>query len=153
MKSSFSYDERREWAKTLYTKQDAPIKEVAATVGADEVIVRSWIQEGRWDEIKRSLLISRAAQLERFYSAIDSIYQEAKDKGVNLSIKDVDLINKYTTSIKNLEAETAVCYIVQVAEMFTSWLLRKDAALAQMVTAQFDAFITDQDTSRPKPIF
>lgn len=149
MKGDFSYDQKREWAKTLYTKQDKTISDVAATVGADEMIVRSWIQDGNWDDVRHSMLISKEMQIQRAFSAIDSIYKEAKGE---LTAKEVDLINKYTNCIKSLEAETGVSYIVQVAEQFTTWLLRRDADLARVVTRHFETFIVEQDTTRPKPI-
>ena len=149
MKSDFTYDQKREWAKTLYTKQNQSISDVAATIGADEVIVRSWIHDGNWNDIRHSTLISKEMQIQRAFSAIDSIHESAQGK---LTAKDVDLINKYTNWIKNLESETGVSYIVQVAELFTTWLLHRDADLARVVTAQFEAFITEQDITRPKPI-
>lgn len=153
MRREFSYDQRKEWAKTLYTKLDKGISEIAITVGADEVIVRSWIQEGRWNDVKRSLLISKEAQLERFYSAIERIYAKSVEyPDGELTIKDIDLVTKYTAAIKNLESETGISYIVQVAALFTRWLLHRDAVLAREVTAHFDTFITDLDVSRPKPL-
>ncbi len=152
MKEGLSYDERREWARSLYIKEDISIRDIALKVSADEVIVRSWIQEGRWSEIKRSLLTSKAMQLDYFYRALESITSRTVAGQAFDNLKDVDLIVKYTTAIKNLESETGIASIVQVAEVFTTWLLRRDPELSRKITPQFDAFIREQDVTQPKEI-
>ncbi len=148
MKEELSYSQKREWAKTQYTKEDISIRDIALKVDADEAIVRSWIQEGKWVEIKRSALTSKAVQLDYFYNALEKVTsRQATD-----NLKDVELMVKYTAAIKNLESETGVSSIVQVAETFTTWLLRRDPELSRTVTAHFDAFVREHDITQAKEI-
>jgi len=152
MKGELSYDQKREWARSLFTKEDISPQDIALRIAADEVIVRSWIKDGRWQEIKRSLLTSKAIQLEYFYKALETITGRAGAGPTMDNLKEVDLIVKYTAAIKNLESETGMAAIVQVAEIFTTWLLRRDPELSRKVTTQFDAFIREQDITQPKDI-
>lgn len=153
MKEELSYDQKKAWAKTLYTKEDAAVPDIALMVGADEVIVSSWIEEGRWNDIKRSLLISKKVQLHILYDTLELLTNNLrKETDLAKMIKEVELIGKYTAAIKNLESETGVPYIVQVAEQFTSWLLRRDPELARQVSIHFDAFIREQDRTQPRNI-
>ena len=153
MKEELSYDQKREWAKTLYTKENKAIVDIALIVVADEVIVRSWIQDGSWDQVKRSLLISKTTQLENLYTAMEIVTNRmATEPEPAKIIKDLELVTKYTAAIKNLESETGVPYIVQVAEVFTTWLLRRDPGLSRTVTTFFDAFIREHDITKAKEI-
>ncbi len=153
MNEELSYDQKKAWAKTLYTKEEAAVPDIALIVGADEVIVSLWIEDGRWHEIKRSLLISKKMQLQILYNTLELVTNRlSQETDLAKIIKDVDLIGKYTAAIKNLESETGVPYIVQVAELFTTWLLRRDPELSRKVTPYFDAFIRERDITRAKNI-
>jgi len=140
MKEELTYYQKKEWARELYTKLDKPVKDIALTVGADEVIVRSWAQEEGWDGVKRSLLTSRATQLEHLYSALEYLNTKAKSEN-GASPKDVDLILKYTSSIKNLEPEITVSNIIEVFEPFILWMRRRNADLTRKLIVHFDAFV------------
>ena len=140
MDSDLNYNERKEWAKTLYTKLDRSLRETALEVGVDEADVRMWAIADRWNDIRTSLLISKKTQLERYYVALDMLETKRKTDD-SFTIKDIDLCIKYTAAIKNLEEETSLPYVVQVAENFTTWLLHRDIGLAHRVAAEFTAFI------------
>lgn len=142
MNEGLSNDERREWARLLYTKHDKTVGEVASTVGTDEATVRNWIRSGEWDTVKRSLLVSKFAQLERLYILLEQL--SARTKNVDeINPKDVDLIMKYTAAIKNLETDNGMAAIIEVAEQFTNWLHRRDLELTKEFTLRFDAFIKE----------
>ena len=141
MTEELNYDERREWARSLYTRQDKTIRDVALTVSVEEATVRNWIIEGAWDSVKRSSLISKTRQLEYFYNQLENINQKLAGNPGEINTKEVDLVVKYTAAIKNLEADVTICQIIEVAELFVTWLRRKDIALTKAVTVKFDAFV------------
>jgi terminase small subunit len=141
MTEELNYDERKQWARSLYTWQDKTIKDIALTVSVDEATVRNWVAEGTWDGIRRSSLISKSRQLQHFYNQLENINAKLADSPGEINTKDVDLIVKYTAAIKNLEADITVCQVIEVAELFVTWLRRKDMALTKAVTVKFDAFI------------
>ena len=140
MQEADKYNDRKESARILYTKQDYTISEIAAYTGADEATIRHWIQNGAWDGMKRSLLTSRPNQLTHLYDLLEKLNKDAKEEG-NTNPKTVDLILKYTASVKNLETTLPIATIIEVAELFTTWLLKKDLELTKTVTIQLNAFI------------
>ena len=142
MKSDLAENERKEWAKLLYTRHGRSVEDTALEVGVEAAAVRYWVRQGKWDQVKRSLLISKTSQLECLYDALEILTSRTKSES-EVNTKDIDQIVKYTAAIKNLESETGISYIVQVAEQFTAWLLRKDLDLAKTFALQFDGFIND----------
>src|ERR1700742_4103175 len=101
MKDDLTYDERKEWARTLYTRNDKGIPDVSLTVGVDEATVRSWAQQGAWEGVRRSLLLSKSTQLECMYEALAQLNARMKENQ-EINPKDLDQMVKYTTAIKNL---------------------------------------------------
>ena len=58
--------------------------------------------------------------------------------------KEADAFKKLTAAIKDLETETNIADIVQVARLFINFLLVQDATQAKTVTTLFDAFIKER---------
>ena len=143
MKEELSKDERREWAQLLYTRHDKTIQDVAGIVSVPEAAVRLWVHEGAWNGVKRSLLISKKTQLAQLYDLLEKATARLKDEE-NITPKDVDVITKYTAAIKNLEAETTVSEMIDVGELFTHWLMRKDPGLGKIVTKELNEFIAER---------
>lgn len=139
MTIDLSYSERRDWARDLYVKLEKTIKETAVTVGTDEATVRNWINEGSWDAVKRSRLVSKEAQLDNLYTILEELKRTMEQDGP--SVKNAEQYNKYVTAIRALETESSVSQIIEAAELFINWLRKKDLPFAKKVTVQFDAFI------------
>ena len=138
MKDELTWQERREYAKYLYTKDGKSIADVSLEVNVTEAAVRSWIADGAWDSIKRSHLISREKLLDDYYSVLEAMQEKLRD---DPSPKNIDNIVKYTAAIKNLEEEITLSQIIEVAEMFICWMRRRDLDLAKKVIVQLDVFI------------
>lgn len=140
MSEELSYNTRKEFAKYLYLNEDITIRDIALEVNTDEATVQEWIKTGAWEERKCSLVISRKNQLKNYYSELQKIDQELKqDKNANP--KYMDMHQKYTAYIKNLEVQLTVSEIIEVFESFTRWLRRKDLALAKKLVVHLDAFV------------
>ena len=140
MNENLSYSERTEWAQMLFTRHDKSIKDIAATVNTDEATVRGWIAEGGWEGIRRSLLTSKATQLEHLYNLLDALNAKLRN-AEEPTTKDVDMMLKYTGTIRNLETETTASEIIEVSELFILWLRRRDLNLARKLIVHFDAFV------------
>jgi len=143
MKDGLTDGQKKEWAQLLFTRFDLSIKEIAIKTGAGEEELRLWIQEGNWEGIRRSLLTSKEVQLNILYDILESITTRIKENGAD-NTKDADLVIKYTTAIKNLETESSVTQIIEVAKKFINWLQTIDIELAKTVTLRFDAFIKEE---------
>ena len=144
MNEELNYDERRDWAKTLYTRQDHDIRETALTVAVDEATVRMWVKEGEWDGIKTSLLISKTAQIKRYYDLLRDLDQKS---GNEFNLKHADLSIKYTAAIENLSGGATVCDILDVFEPFIKWMRRKDLPFTKKLILHCDAFVKQQLTA------
>jgi len=145
MNNELTPNERRQWARTLYTTNGKTIKEVAATVSTDHATIRSWIQEGSWETVRQSLLISKDTQLDRLYQLVDTL--NSRMAGGEANPKDMDLLLKYTAAIKNLDTDNSYYSIIETAELFLSWMLRRDAKITQLFTTHFDCFIRERMSS------
>ena len=135
-----SIDEvRRKYAKTLYTNQDNSIEDIALETGADEDTIRSWVSDGAWDEMKRSQLTSKKAQLGHIYKLLNVLGAKL-DNTEDVSVKDVDLYVKYTAAINNLEKDTSITNIMFVTGIFLKWLRRRDFELARKVAPYIESY-------------
>ena len=141
MTKRLKYEERKEWAKMLYTRQELCAVDVANTVAVQETLIHKWAKEEAWDSVKCSLLISKQTQLKRLYTALEKLTRNIEDDEKEVNPKDIDLAIKYTTAIKSLEPEVTVSLIIDIAEMFTTWLRKRDLHFARAVATHFDAFI------------
>jgi hypothetical protein len=139
MNNDLSYTERHEWARDLYVKLEKSVKDTAGIAGVDEATVRNWINDGSWDAVKRSRLISKETQLEQLYSVLEELKKTILNDGP--SMKNAEQYNKYVSAIRTLETDTSVSGIIDAAKAFISWLRRKDLNFAKKVTVQFDKFI------------
>lgn len=144
MKSELTADERKRWARTLYVREAKTISEVANEVSVDEATIRGWINESSWDMVRKSLSISKAKQLEHLYDLTEQLSSELKNSD-NKS-KDVDLLLKYTTTIRNLEVDNSVYATLEAGEDFLAWLYRKNLPFAQEVTREFDIFVKERQS-------
>ncbi len=140
MNQNITGEQHKEWAKLLFTQHKHTIKEVAKTIDIEEAVVRKWVKDNNWEEIRLSLLVSKEFQLSKLYNLLDRLTTKMNDD-IEINTKEVDLTIKYTAAIKNLEVETGLLQIVEVAKLFTTWLSRKDKEIARMITIELDAFI------------
>lgn len=143
MNKELNYNERKEWARMIYTTQDQTNKDIALAVGVDEATIRCWVQESAWNDVKRSLLTTKAYQLNIYYKALEQLNDKLSSTEA-LNVKDLDLMVKYTAAIKNLETAIPVSNIIEVSELFLRWLRKKDLNLTKKLVVQFDAWIKEQ---------
>jgi len=142
MNNDFPISARKEIARILYTQNNRTIRETADDVMVDEATVRAWINEGSWDLVRRSLLISKDAQLSHLYDAVEQLNDRMQNG--QSAAKDMDQLLKYTTAIKNLDTDNSVYSLIECAELFIAWLYHRNRALSQTVTRQFEVFIKER---------
>jgi hypothetical protein len=136
-------EQKKQWAQSLFIYQDYTIRNIAMMVDVSEATIRQWIAEGQWEGMKKSMLTTRTVQLNYLYDILAALTTRIKEQEEG-NTKDADLLIKYTTAIKNLEADTDVPQIIEVAKMFTTWLQHEDLELTKAVTQKFDMFIREQ---------
>ena len=65
--TELSMQQKREWAKTLYLKENLTQQEIAERVGVSRITVNNWIGKNGWEMLKTSITITREEQLKSLY--------------------------------------------------------------------------------------
>lgn len=102
--------QQKDYAKQLYLNEAGITQaEVADRVGVSKNTICKWAAEGRWEELKTSLLSGKDVQLSRLYRQLtqwnDNVERREDGQQFLLS-KEADAVVKITAAIKNLETET-----------------------------------------------
>lgn len=102
--------QQKDYAKQLYLNEAGITQaEVADRVGVSKNTICKWAAEGRWEELKTSLLSGKEVQLARLYKQLaqwnDNVERREDGQQFLLS-KEADAVVKITAAIKNLETET-----------------------------------------------
>lgn len=119
------------------------VKELTQSLMVPEEVVERWIQNGEWDSFRQSLSISKKKQLKYLYKALNTLTSKlnATDEPAH---KDVELMVKYSTMIKNIDTEQDLTGLLHIAETFVRWLYKKNEPLAKTVTLELETYIKEQ---------
>lgn len=71
--TELSMQQKREWAKTLYLKENLTQQEIAERVGVSRVTVNNWIGKNGWEMLKTSITITREEQLKNLYRQLTEL--------------------------------------------------------------------------------
>jgi DNA-binding transcriptional regulator LsrR (DeoR family) len=131
--------DQEELAKILYLQGNVTQKEIAIRLKVTEKTVSRWAVNGDWARLKRSLVIVKDEQLTKLYQMLENLTEHIGEKVV--SSKDVDAISKLTASIRQLEYETSVGEIIDVAKKYVEFVRQFDLEFAQKAANYFDLMI------------
>ena len=73
MTKDLSNTQKKEWAKTLYLKENLTQQEIADRVGVARVTVNRWIADGKWVKQKVGLTHTREEQESNLYRQVAEI--------------------------------------------------------------------------------
>jgi DNA-binding Xre family transcriptional regulator len=144
MSKELSTSQKKEWAEMLFLQGDISQKEIAAKVGVSENTITKWKDAGKWDALRKSMLTTKTEILRNLYNILDKINGKLKEEDSIGDTKIADMYVKYTAAIKNLETETSVGQISEVARMFVNWLQTFDPKFGLLVLNHFDKFMKEQ---------
>lgn len=135
--------QKKEWAQLLFTKENLTQKEIADRVGVSRVTINRWAAEGKWDELKVSITITREEQLKSLYRQLSEMNAEIakRDKNRYPSPSEADTINKLASAIDKMETETGLNDILSTFKSFLNWLRKFDITEAQRLVPIFDDFV------------
>jgi len=141
MSESRKQPDLKAWAKLLYTQHDKTTTEIAQEISTDEASIRNWVNEGGWDGLKTSLLLSRNAQLKRLYGIMEALHSKTHLEGYEITTKEADLFLKYTNAVKNLEGEITTAVIIESCGRFFNWLRQSELNLTIAIMDHFDDYV------------
>ena len=145
--ADLSNAQKKEWAKTLYLRENLTQQEIADRVGVSRVTVSNWVRAGKWEEQKAGLTLTRQEQVANLYRQVAEINRaiSARAEGARFpSSKEADILGKLSAAIRNMEQETGIADIISVLTGFIEWLRPIDLDKAKELTRLSDAYIKDK---------
>ena len=139
--------QKKEWAKTLYLRENLTQQEIAERVGVSRVTVSNWVRSGKWEEQKAGLTLTRQEQVANLYRQVAEINRSisARAEGERFpNSKEADILGKLSAAIRNMEQETGIADIISVLTGFIEWLRPLDLEKAKELTRLADAYIKDK---------
>lgn len=139
--------QKKEWAKTLYMRENLTQQEIAERVGVSRVTVSNWVRAGKWEEQKAGLTLTRQEQVANLYRQVAEINRaiSARAEGERFpNSKEADILGKLSAAIRNMEQEAGIADIISVLTSFIEWLRPLDLDKAKELTRLADAYIKDK---------
>lgn len=143
--------QKKEWAKTLYLKENLTQKEIAARVGVSQQTITRWVNTEKWEDLKTSITLTRQEQIANLYRQVSEMNRAITSRGEGerfATSKEADVLGKLAAAINKMETEVGIKDIVEVGGKFIDWIRAVDLDKAKDITALYDAFIKDQLKSR-----
>lgn len=144
--AELTIEQKKEWAQHLYCSNILTQKAIAEKVGVSEKTLSKWVNDGNWDRLRKSLLISKQEQLANLYEQLSEINEAIKKKPEGERYADsrqADIMSKITSSIEQLEEETNLTDIMEVGKRFIVFIQQQDFEKSKEVVVLYDAFIKD----------
>ena len=139
--------QKKEWAKTLYLRENLTQQEIAERVGVSRVTVSNWVRAGKWEEQKAGLTLTRLEQVANLYRQVAEINRviSTRAEGERFpNSKEADILGKLSAAIRNMEQEVGIADIISVLIGFIEWLRPLDLDKAKELTRLADAYIKDK---------
>lgn len=137
---------KREWAQSLFLNDNLTQQEIAEKVGVTRQTVARWSKDGKWEEYKVGVTLTREQQiasLHRQVAEINRLIAEREEGHRFATAAEADTINKLSTAIKKLEQDASVSDIISVGMKFMNWLRPFDLEECKKYSKLWDAFIKD----------
>lgn len=144
MPSELTINQKKEWAKLLFIKDNLTQTEVAERVGVSRVTVNKWINAGSWELLKVSITITREEQLKNMYrqlTELNAVISERRKGERFPNTAEADTISKLANAIKKMETEVGLADITSVFGDFLKWLRTFDPEQAKQICPVLDAFV------------
>lgn len=144
MANNLSNTQKKEWAKTLYLKENLTQQEIADRVGVSRVSVNRWIADGKWEGQKVGLTLTREEQVANLYRQVAEINRKIAEKPEGerfASNAEADILGKLSAAIRKMETDVGIADVISVQTKFIEFLRPIDLGKAKELTQLSDAFI------------
>lgn len=139
--------QKKEWAKTLYLRENLTQQEIADRVGVSRVSVSNWVRAGKWEEQKAGITLTRQEQVANLYRQVAEINRTiaARPEGERFATsKEADILGKLAAAISKMEQEVGIADKISVLTDLINWLRPVDLEKAKEITRLADAYIKDK---------
>ncbi|EKU90288.1 YfeC-like transcriptional regulator [Bacteroides oleiciplenus] len=138
--------QKKDYARTLYLKDNLTQQEIADKVGVARKTVNRWIAAEKWEEMKVGMTLTReqqVASLHRQVAEINRVISERPEGQRYATAAEADTLNKLATAIKKMETDIGIADIISVGMKFINWLRPFDLDKSKEFLRLWDAFIKD----------
>lgn len=145
--AELSNSQKKEWAQTLYLRENLTQAEIAERVGVSRVTISNWIKAGKWEEHKAGITLTRQEQVNNLYRQVAEINRNiaSRPDGQRFpSSKEADILGKLSAAISKMEQETGIADKISVLSDFINWLHELDTEQTRAITALADSYIKSQ---------
>ena len=136
----------KDYAKLLFINQKLTQKEIASRVGVTEATVSKWVNENKWEDLRKTILVTME---ERMRSAINQLTEldnniASREEKQRYPSKEESMIkNRLTSDIAALKSETNLTDVINVSMKVTEYFRSVDPERAKDIVVLFDAYIKD----------
>ncbi len=142
--TELSIQQKKEWAKTLYLKENLTQLEIAERVGVSRVTVNNWINKNGWEMLRTSITITREEQLKSLYRQLAELNKAITNQPEGKrfpNTAEADTISKLSNAIKKMETEVGLADIISVFSGLLKWVRAHDPERAREISPLLDAFV------------
>lgn len=137
--------QEQDYAQLLYTQNRLSFTEIAERTNVSTKTISKWCKDNNWDNIRKSLLITKQTQLSQMYSQLEALNAEIDTREAKYpTAKEGDTISKLTASIKRMEVDASVAEVIEIGRMFIDFVKDVDFAKAKEITTLYDQFINSK---------
>lgn len=136
--------EKKEYAWLLFREGTLTQKAIAEKIAVSEKTISIWKETEGWESKRRSLYNTREDILVDMYLIFENTKNAIKEKGGVANSKDGDAILKLSQSIKNLETETSVGQVYEVAKQLIQHVQKIDFEKAKEIIDYVDSFLKEK---------
>lgn len=144
MTKDLSNTQKKEWAKTLYLKENLTQQEIADRVGVARVTVNRWVADGKWEKQKVGLTLTREEQVSNLYRQVAEINSKIAEKPEGerfANSTEADILGKLSAAIRKMENDIGIADVISVQTKFIEFLRPIDLEKAKEITQLSDSFI------------
>ena len=141
---NISNTQKKEWAQLLYLKENLTQQEIADKVGTSRRTVGTWINQGKWDDMKAGMTMTRESQImdiHRQVSEINKVIAERPDGQRFATPAESATIAKLASSIEKLEKDTGLKDLIGAGTRFLNYVRSIDIDRAKEIALIWDNFI------------
>lgn len=138
--------QKKDYARTLYLKDNLTQQEIAEKVGASRQTIIRWAAAEKWEEMKVGMTLGREQQianLHRQVMELNNLIISRPDGKRFATSAEADTPGKLAAAIKKMETEVGITDLVNVGMRFIEWIRPIDLDKAKEVTVLWDKFIKD----------
>ncbi|MBP3304248.1 MAG: helix-turn-helix domain-containing protein [Muribaculaceae bacterium] len=139
--------QKKEWAKTLYLRENLTQQEIADRVGCSRVTVSNWVRAGKWEEQKVGITLTRQEQVANLYRQVAEINRTIAERPEGerfATSKEADILGKLAAAISKMEQEIGIADTISVLTGLIEWLRPHNIEKAKEITRIADAYIKDK---------